>query len=148
MKIIAIATVAIGLAAASASASPQKAQKLGYFKTPTGNIICVWAYGKDSPFIECGIKTGLKPKPKNNCAKIGIDYVGNRVDMKPNGRPKPVACAGDAGPFAYQDQAKALPYGKTWSGGGMYCASFVNGLLCSNNAGHGFFLSKQIYRTF
>jgi Family of unknown function (DUF6636) len=43
---------------------------------------------------------------------------------------------------------RVLGYGTTWSGGGLRCTSAVNGLICRNKSGHGFFLSRERWRAF
>ncbi len=57
----------------------------GYFKTPSGNIVCFHSVGpKDSPraFLGCGIKSGLNPAPpRRPCDEGG--YAGDRVECPP-----------------------------------------------------------------
>ena len=71
--------------------------------------------------------------------------------MHPEVRPGPVQvlpCAGDAGPFAGEATARTLAYGTAWDGGGIRCASAFTGLTCRNGSGHGFFLSRESWKTF
>jgi hypothetical protein len=128
------------------------AAKTGYFKTPSGNIVCLYLAGKgaDTPLVVCGIKSGLRPAPPYtaSCKAAGLDYNADRVVLSATGPARPVACSGDAGPFVGQDQARVLGYGKTWRGGGIRCASAVAGLTCRNKSGHGFFLSRAHWRQF
>src|SRR6266567_2116662 len=99
MKTLIIAIAALTLAASTAAASGQSG-KNGFFKTPDNKIWCGWGTGSFN-FIVCGVHNGfLTPKPKNNCAKQHVDYVGNRIGMTGKGKAKVQACAGDAGPFA------------------------------------------------
>ena len=45
--------------------------------------------------------------------------------------------------------ARVLAYGMTWSGGGgLRCRSAETGLTCRNASGHGFFLSRERWRSF
>ena len=122
----------------------------GYFKTPSGNIVCFHSPGPaDMPraFLGCGIKSGLKPAPpRRPCAEGG--YAGDRLSMNATGRVSVPPCAGDPGALVGEREAKVLAYGKTWSGGGLTCASAVAGLTCRNKSGHGFFLSRASWRTF
>jgi hypothetical protein len=123
----------------------------GYFKTPSGNIVCFHSPGpKDLPqaFVGCGIKSGLKPAPpRRPCTDGG--YAGDRVELFATGRVRVPSCAGDPGPFAgLQVGARVLGYGKTWNGGGLQCLSAFAGLTCRNKSGHGFFLSRAHWRQF
>jgi hypothetical protein len=137
--ILAVAAVsALALAGAALAAAP----KNGSFKTPSGNIVCGYA----GSLIECGIKSGLRPAPKNTCTDI--DYSGKRVSLSATGRARPVVCAGDPGPFLVAKTAPVLGYGKTWRGRGIACTSRRAGLTCKNRKGHGFFLSRAHWRSF
>jgi hypothetical protein len=132
--LISLALVAAALAAGTASASG----KSGFFKTSNGRIYCGWGTGAQG-FVVCGIKNGkLKPKPKNNCAKQGVDYVGNRIAFSATGKAKVQACAGDAGPFADPAHTKVLAPGKTWKAGGMSCTVTKSTATCRNKSKHGF----------
>jgi hypothetical protein len=142
----AAATVLAALALAT-TAAMASSQGSGFFRSPTGNIYCLWVTGGSTkPAVECGIKTGLKPKPKNTCKHI--DYVGNRIDVQSTGKAKLAICAGDAGPFADPKATKVLPYGKSVTHGGITCASKATGMTCTNKSKHGFFMSKQSYKLF
>jgi Family of unknown function (DUF6636) len=146
--------IAVALAAwASAAllqAAPARAAANGYFKTPSGNIICFWVAGRgaDPALVVCGIKSKLKPPPpRRACAEGG--YAGDRVVLFVTGRTQVPSCAGDPGPFlGYQVGAQVLGYGRTWSGSGIRCTSAMAGLTCRNPSGHGFFLSRERWRTF
>ena len=50
-------------------------------------------------------------------------------------------------PYVGSGIAKVLGYGKTWSGGGIRCTSAETGLTCRNKSGHGFFLSREHWRS-
>jgi hypothetical protein len=136
LTFITLGLAAVALTAGTASA----AGKNGFFKTQNGRIYCGWVYGGGSPgSIVCGIKNGkLKPKPKNNCRKQGVDYVGNRIAMNATGKAKVQACAGDAGPFSDPAHTKVLKAGKTWRGGGMSCTVTKSTVRCKNKSKHGF----------
>jgi hypothetical protein len=123
----------------------------GFFKTPSGNIVCHHSPGPaDMPLesIACGITSGLKPAPPRRPCREG-GYAGDRVYLNVTGRTQVPACAGDPGPLVgLQLGARTLGYGKTWSGGGLRCSSAVTGLTCRNASGHGFFLSRASWRRF
>ena len=122
----------------------------GYFKTPSGNIVCYHSPGPaDLPraFLGCGIKSGLKPAPPRRPCQDG-DYAGDRVTLEATGRVRVPSCAGDAGALVGERRARVLAYGTTWSGGGLRCTSAATGLTCRNKSGHGFFLSRERWRAF
>ena len=119
-----------------AAGSAQAASE-GAFKTPSGNIIC----GLYEADVECVIKSGLKPAPPKRACDAG-DPVSDRVSLSATGIAEPVPCAGDPGPLVYEADAKELTYGSTMKKGEIGCAAFEFGLVCVNNKGHGFFLSR------
>jgi len=121
-----------GLPAGTAEASD------GAFKTSSGNIIC----NLNNEIVECVIKSGLKPAPPRQRVCNGGDPVSNRVNLLANGIAAPVPCAGDPGPLVYEAEAKELAYGSTMKNGEIGCAAFEFGLVCINNKGRGFFLSR------
>lgn len=144
MRLVAAIVLALGVVAGPASAAGPLTST--FFKTPDNAIWC--SGGKT--FVVCGIKGGfLKPKPKNNCRKEHIDYVGNRLGMTNKSKGQVQPCAGDAGPFAEPKRTKVLAYGKNWKVGGLKCTAQTQAMTCQNTFGHGFFISKtQKYKLF
>jgi hypothetical protein len=140
------ASTSIG-ASTSAFASSAPA---GYFKTPSGNIVCYHAPGRvdmSTAFVACGIKSKLRPPPpRKPCVDGG--YAGDRITLMERGRPSVPACAGDPGALVGERAARVLAYGRTWRGDGLRCSSAFTGLTCRNRIGHGFFLSRERYRLF
>jgi hypothetical protein len=123
----------------------------GHFKTPSANIVCgyyifIGSRASDSN-VGCVIKSGLRPAPPRRPCQDG-GYAGDRVYLSPTGHVKVPSCAGDPGALVAERDARVLGYGKTWSGGGLSCASAVTGLTCRNKSGHGFFLSRAQWRAF
>lgn len=143
---IALAALAGGLAVGATAGT----DAFGFFKTPSGKIVCQWvAGGRPSALVECGVATGLEPPlPKSGVACRHLDYVGNRVELAVTGRVQPVPCAGDAGPFADPAHTVYLHYGKSWGAQGLTCKAATSGLTCRNRDGHGFFLALRSWRTF
>jgi hypothetical protein len=126
----------------------EPAAKNGAFKTPSGNIVCGYSIAPSGETsMECGIKSGLKPPPPRVSCSAG-DPNDKRISLTATGRAFPVTCAGDPGPFLVEARARVLGYGQTWSGGGISCTSQTTGITCKNRAGHGFFLSRERWRTF
>jgi hypothetical protein len=142
----------VGKAPARPSPPPSGLPGVGHFKSPSGNIVCVYTTRGSPAVVECGIRTGLKPKPPYTprCRELRLDHNADRIGLSATGgRPRPPACSGDAGPYVGSGSARVLGYGKTWSGrGGLSCRSAFAGMTCRNPRGHGFFLSRERWRTF
>jgi hypothetical protein len=138
------------IALAGGGAAPAAAARNGAFKTPSRNIVCGYAIAPDgTASMECGVKSGLKPPPRRIHCVAG-DPNDKRVSLRDTGRAVPVLCAGDPGPLEPQIEARArvLRYGMTIRIDGIRCASATTGLTCRNRSGHGFFLSRERWRTF
>ena len=148
--LLAAAAAAAAVLLALAAPAGAGTDGFGFFKTPSGKIVCQWATGgTPSASVECGVTTGLKPPiPRSGVACQHFDYVGNRVSLSVTGRVEKIACAGDAGPFGDPGHTVYLHYGKTWSAPGLTCKETTNGLTCRNRDGHGFFLGLRGWRTF
>jgi Family of unknown function (DUF6636) len=126
----------------------EPAARYGAFKTPSGNIVCGYSVAPSGDAsMECGIKSGLKPPPRRIHCLAG-DPNDKRLSLTATGRAAPVLCAGDPGPFLVEAKAKILGYGRRWSAGGLSCTSETAGLTCRNRFGHGFFISRERWRTF
>ena len=126
------ATVLAGAGAATAS--------IATFKTPSGNIGCL--YDSSPAYLRCDIGSGLRPVPARpkGCE---LDW-GFSLNMGRTGRAR-VTCAGDT---ALDPRAKVLRYGTSWRRGPFRCTSRTAGLTCRNAAGHGWFMSRQSWRRF
>jgi hypothetical protein len=119
----------------------------GYFKTPSGNIVC----GYSPSHVGCRIKSGLKPPPpprRPGCTTTNDVFLGTTGRTRTGRSVCPGEPEGDAGVLAYESVARPLAYGTTWSAGGLRCASALTGLTCRNASGHGFFLSRASWRRF
>ena len=133
---------------AAAVPAPRPASAIeGYFKTPSTNIVCFHAPGPPQAVLACGIKSGLVPPPPRRTCREG-GYAGDRLVLWATGRVQVPSCAGDPGALTGEPRARVLGYGKTWSGGGLRCTSASVGLTCRNESGHGFFLSRENWRSF
>lgn len=133
-------------------ATPSRSLPNGYLKTPSGNIVCIEWLDSRPPSVGCRIKSGLRPPPATDrpgCPRTSDVALGATGKATVGGRS---ICRGedegDAGPLAYEGVARVLAYGRTWSGGGIRCASASTGLTCRNKSGHGFFLSREHWRAF
>jgi hypothetical protein len=148
-RALALGVMAVGLAAGAASAAGRST--VGFFQTPSHNIVCMYLFGgaagSDEPAVDCGIKSGLKPPPRRITCTAG-DPTSNFVDLGVTGRAVEPSCAGDPGPLVGEAGARVLAYGTTWRHGAVSCSSAVTGLTCRNRSGHGFFLSRAHSRRF
>lgn len=130
--------------AAGAGAASHKAVVLE-FRTPTGNIGCVFSAGLAgdlTPTIRCDIRSRLvpQPTPPKSCP---LDY-GDSIQITRRGRAI-LVCHGDT---AIDPHARVLAYGHTFRRDGVGCVSRAIGITCSNTQGHGFFMSRQSWRIF
>ena len=131
-------------------ASPTRAEQSGFFKTPSGNIVCQYLVGRSVTFggvVACAIKSGLKPALPREACNIG-SYASDRLILDARGPVSAPPCANDPSALVGESKARVLGYGKTWSGGGINCKSTFAGLTCRNKSGRGFFLSRESWRRF
>ena len=115
------------------------------FRTPTGNIGCVFASGlpgSGPPSVRCDIRSRLRPPPAapKSCR---LDY-GDSLAVSQRGRAT-LVCHGDT---AIDPHSRVLAYGHVFRRAGIECTSRSTGLTCTNESGHGFFLSRQSWRRF
>ena len=128
------------LATALTAASPADAA-FDAFRTPSGNIGCVYSTGPT--YLRCDIRSRLKPKPSRPKGCVDLEW-GDSLSLARTGRAG-IVCHGDT---AILPGSKILGYGKTWKHGPFTCTSRMTGLTCTNAAGHGFFLSRESWRRF
>jgi hypothetical protein len=136
------------VAVASAAALARDASGKAYvtlFRTPSGNIGCAFSEGFSgdaTPTIRCDIRSRLvpKPAPPKGCQ---LDS-GDSLAITRFGRAF-LVCHGDT---AIDPHARVLAYGHYFRRDGVGCVSRSVGITCTNARGHGFFLSRQSWRTF
>jgi hypothetical protein len=131
---------AVVAALAATGGAPAARSGFASFRTPSGNIGCVYSTGP--AYLRCDIRSGLEPKPSRP-AGCDLDW-GDSVSLARLGRTR-VVCHGDT---AILPGSRILRYGHTWTRGPFTCVSRTNGLTCDNAAGRGFFLSRQSWRRF
>jgi hypothetical protein len=112
---------------------PASASEDSSFRSPTGNIGCVYAL--DLGYLRCDVRDGVKPLPPmpKDCE---YDW-GQGFWLHNHGRAT-IVCAGDTA----LGVGNVIPYGTSWSRGAFTCASSSSGLRCTNADGHGFFISR------
>ncbi|HLX31640.1 MAG TPA: DUF6636 domain-containing protein [Gaiellaceae bacterium] len=133
-----LAICAVALLAGPNAAVAARADKFTTFRTPSGNIGCIYSSGFEAPAsLRCDIRSRLVPQPKkpHDCP---VNW-GDSYDMEVTGKVF-ITCHGDT---AIDPKARALAYGERWSLGGFACLSRAIGLTCRNRSGHGFFMSRQ-----
>lgn len=133
----------------AATTAPAGATRGGHFMTPSGNIFCAYFAGAKAA-VECVIRSAYRPPLPRRGPSCSRSYW---VELGASGRVETggSVCPGEddpEGPFIGAEQARVLPYGKTWSSGSLRCTSAVTGLTCRNKSGHGFFLSRENWRAF
>jgi len=114
--VVTLAVVAALLVAAGTASAT-----LSTFRTPTGNIGCL--YDSSDRYLRCDIRSGLEPMPPRPKG-CGVDW-GFSLNMNRTGRAR-ITCAGDT---ALDPRARPLAYGSTWRRGGLACTSRTAGLM-------------------
>lgn len=119
------------------------------FRSPSGNIKCLYI-PNGGGFISCTIAQANYAKQLTRyCAqpKIGVDWAGFVLGRKGTGK---IECSGGTlyEPRKQHPRYITLAYGKTWKRSGFTCTSRVNGVTCTNRAGHGLFVAREAWRSF
>ena len=129
------------VAAGIATMAPPARGAITFFKTPSGNIGCVWT-NEPRSYLRCDILSGLVPPPPR---PRGCEFEW-RYGLQMNRRgPVRTLCAGDA---AFDPSARVLAYGRSWRRGGFSCQSLKAGLVCENADGHGWHLARGFWNRF
>jgi hypothetical protein len=116
------------------------------FETPSTNIKCLAAGGSYAG-VACDILSGLTaPTPSGSDCPAGFGDVDG-FGIRSTG-PVTLSCHTDV-PVNWTDRHQlVLAYGRVWRGFGAWCISQQSGIVCLNGDGHGFFLSRQRWKTF
>jgi hypothetical protein len=150
--VVLVVACAVWLAAA---ASADSSTRLPGFRSPSGNISCLFLPsvatdngGRTPATLLCKIAhAGYAKQLQNRCmgpAGAGVDWHGFELSGARKGT---IVCSGGAlYPGTDRPSYVTLPYGKTWRQKMFSCSSRVTGVNCSNPNGHGFFLSRQTWR--
>ena len=107
------------------------------FRTPSGNIHCLYERSGAQAELRCDIGSGLRPPPRAACA---FDWAALRLPAR--GRALP-GCVSDS---VTQPGEPVLAYGRSWRRGPFSCRSAAAALSCSSRAGHGFTLARAGWR--
>lgn len=123
---------------AQAGQAPASSTVTTFFRTPSGNIGCVYMKeGSRADYLRCDVGSGLRPLPPR---PRGCEFDwGIGFNMAPRG-PAKVTCGSDS---VLSPSTRVLRYGSTWRRGPFTCSSRRSGLRCTNASRRGFFLSRQ-----
>ena len=119
------------------------------FWTPSRNIGCLaWVPGQglDPGVLTCYIRSGLNPSPQHRTSDCRgrVFGWGSIVQLVLPQSANPVTAGYGCATYEPVDtSARTLDYGHTINAFGATCQSMRTGLRCSNERGHGFFLSRQ-----
>jgi len=150
MRRLAFALVVLGTSAAAVHAAT-----IPGFRSPTGNIRCVFipsapldsGTGRTPATMLCTIGQADYAKTlQSRCLGPkggGVDWHGFILPAATKGQ---VSCSGGA-LYTQQPRYITLAYGKTWRQKMFSCTSHFDGVNCSNPHGHGMFISRQTWRT-
>ena len=140
------------------SSVPASAATLPGFRSPSGNISCLFipstpldsGSGRTPATVLCKLAHADYAKAlQDRCmgpSGMGVDWHGFSLSAARRGT---VLCSGG---ILYNPQTQhptyiTLAYGKTWRQKMFSCASQLSGVSCSNPHGHGMFISRQTWRT-
>ena len=109
-----------------------------YFHTPTNNIHCMGSNYDDGPRLRCDLRqiTNRRPAPPADCP---LSY-GDAYEITPNAPVGMAVCHGDT---VALPGSPVLAYGAVWQAFGFTCRSATDGLNCTNQSGHGFFVARD-----
>ena len=144
--LLGVVVCALGLAPSGLAGS---STVLPGFRSPSGNIKCLYV-PSPAGFVYCRIaKANYAKQLTGYCArpKFGVDWAGFTLGKKGKGS---VACSGGTmyDPTTQHPRYVTLAYGKTWKRSVFTCTSRVNGVTCTNPAGHGLFVAREAWRSF
>jgi len=107
------------------------------FRSPTGNIHCLFFRIDGVASLRCDIQqiTNRLPQPPADC---DLDW-GTAFAMDADSRHAGRICHGDTVVGRYP----ILAYGQMWSRNGFACRSSQTGMSCRNRRGAGFDLSRS-----
>jgi hypothetical protein len=146
--LIVLAAVAIVAAAFSSTASAAgQPDRLPGFRSPTGNIRCLYVPGRPSLFLCSLARANYAKQLQARClgpSRSGVDWHG--FSLGPTTRGKVLCTGGILYNPIQRPTYVTLPYAKTWRRGAFTCSSRVTGVTCRNPKGHGLFVSRESWK--
>jgi hypothetical protein len=142
-------SVAGAIIAASLTAYAAQAED-ATFRSPTGNINCLYLELETGPEMRCDISQftpsfKTAPPGTSNETIVCTPALLHGYSITPKGSSGKAFCPTDA---VIDPGSAVLPYGATFRRGGVTCASETSGMTCKNAAGHGFSLSRAQQKVF
>jgi hypothetical protein len=124
-----VATTTTTVSTTAPAAAGQTPARSKTFQMPSKSIGCLFA----EKLLRCDILSGVRPEPAGDC---DFDWVGLEIGVTGAAAPN---CGSDT---VFDQEARTLAYGSTWSRRGIVCESRRSGLSCSNREGHEFTLAR------
>lgn len=120
------------------------------FKSPTGNINCIYSDYDNKPEVRCDIMQftpSFKTVPPGTSNEVMTCTPAKLrgFTVSPSDAQGQAFCPTDA---AVDGEQVVLAYGQAFKRGGLVCASETSGVTCTNAAGHGFSLSRASQKVF
>ncbi len=141
MKLLVVAVLVL------ATSAPALAADLPGFRSPSGNISCLFipSGGGAPAALLCKLAHADYAQALQRRCK-GLDWHGF---LLPAARKGAVNCSGGIlyNPTTQHPSYVTLAYGKTWRHKMFSCTVRLIGVNCSNPHGHGMFISRQTWRT-
>jgi hypothetical protein len=142
-----LAAVAALAAVPTVSAAGRAAalQPLPGFRSPSGNIRCLYVPGRPR-MVLCEIdRSRYSGALQARCMSgAGLDWHGFTLGAR--GKGTFVCTGGILYDPARTPNYATLAYGTSWRQGGFTCTSRVTGVTCRNRTGHGLFVSRATWR--
>ena len=142
VALIAAATVAATIGLAGTATADDEFD----FRSPSGDVLCAMAVGRDlndqanygKGAVACQVKHTYPQPPLANCPLAGREY-----DLE-EGTPSALGCQGG---MLVDPPPPTLGYGQTRSVGAITCDVEPSGVTCNDSStGHFMFLSRDSYK--
>ncbi|MBI1172196.1 hypothetical protein GC209_12405 [bacterium] len=127
---------------ATGSTASTASDRLVSFRSPTGNIGCLFDVGAVTE-VRCDI-TQLNRSFTRRPEDCDLDWGDSFAVAGGDGFGR-LVCHGDT---VADPGAEVLDYGSSLSYGGVVCVSAKTGVTCQNAKGHGFTLARRLQRVF
>lgn len=131
-------------AGAAAAPPPPEPALLG-FRSPSGNIFCLYSggtLGEEGASMRCDLRESAVSAPRP--ADCDLSW-GNAFEIAADGQSGHLVCHGDT---VMIPTLTPLNYGGFFRQGAITCKSETVGVTCANALGHGFFVSRNAQRLF
>jgi hypothetical protein len=113
------------------------------FRSPSGNIHCQFFQGDGNAVVRCDLAQ-ISNRPPPRPRDCDLEW-GQAFEVSAGTARGVRLCYGDT---VQDNRLPVLPYGRTWSRGGLACTSEKSGVTCRNAGGHGFTLARAAQSVF